>query len=184
MNAVIQRIEYYKSRIRGIFCSFFPHVKVGSHTLIEPGSKIRCQYGGNIRIGNNCIIYRGGLLLTHGGNIEIGNNCTVNPYTVIYGQGGVIIGDNVRIAAHCTIIPSNHIFSDPHIPIYKQGLSKKGIVIEEDCWLGTGVKVLDGVTIARGCVIGANSVVTKSTEPNGVYVGAPAKRIKDRTYIK
>lgn len=86
----------------------------------------------------------------------------------------------MRIAAHCTIVPSNHIFDDPNEFIYKQGLSKKGIVIEDDVWLGSGVKILDGVTIKKGCVIGANSVVTRSTEEYGVYVGVPAHKIKSR----
>lgn len=59
-------------------------------------------------------------------------------------------------------------------------MSCKGIIIEDDVWIGAGVKVLDGVTIAQGCVIGANSVVTKSTEPYGIYVGVPARKIKSR----
>ncbi|WP_446785264.1 acyltransferase [Macellibacteroides fermentans] len=103
--------------------------------------------------------------------------------SVIYGQGGTNIGNGVRIAAHCVIVPSNHIFDDPDEYIYKQGLSKKGIIIEDDVWLGAGVKVLDGVVIKKGCVFGANSVVTKSTEKNGIYVGIPAKLIKYRCKV-
>lgn len=98
-------------------------------------------------------------------------------YTV---RGGVKIGNGVRIAAHCVIVPSNHIYSDPNEYIYKQGMSCKGITIEDDVWIGAGVKVLDGITIAKGCVIGANAVVSKSTEPYGIYVGVPAKKIKSR----
>lgn len=115
-----------------------------------------------------------------GGDIIIGDNCTINPYTIVYGQGGTKIGNGVRIAAHSVIVPSNHIFDDPNEFIYKQGLSKKGIVIEDDVWIGAGVKILDGVTISKGSVIGANSIVTRSTEQNGVYVGIPAKLIKKR----
>lgn len=60
-------------------------------------------------------------------------------------------------------------------------MSCKGIVIEDDVWIGAGVKILDGVTIAKGCVIGANAVVTRSTEAYGIYVGVPAQKIKSRT---
>lgn len=169
--------KYWKFRARII--SFFG-ISIGFGTIIESKAIVRKQYGGEIIIGDNCYVSSGAQLLTHGGNIVIGNNCTVNPYTVIYGQGGVTIGNNVRIAAHCVIVPSNHIFSDTTVPIYLQGLSKKGIEIKDDVWLGVGVKVLDGVTIGEGCVVGANSVVTKSTEPYGVYVGIPAKKIKSR----
>ncbi|MBR1536811.1 MAG: hypothetical protein IJ630_07725 [Treponema sp.] len=47
-------------------------------------------------------------------------------------------------------------------------------------WIGANVTILDGVTVASGCVLAAGSVVTKSTEPNGVYAGVPARRIKER----
>lgn len=59
-------------------------------------------------------------------------------------------------------------------------MNRKGIVIEDDVWLGSGVKVLDGVIIRKGCVIGANAVVTHSTEEYGIYVGVPAHKIKSR----
>ncbi len=98
----------------------------------------------------------------------------------MYGAGGLKIGNGVRIAALSTIVPANHIFEDRERYIYKQGLNKIGITIEDDVWIGSGVRVLDGVTIKKGCVIGANSVVTKSTEEFGVYVGVPAKLIKYR----
>ena len=176
------KMNYYSRRflseIRRLLKNCNSSIIIDKNTIIESGCTIRSQYGGKIYIGSNCYISRGVQLLTHGGDIRIGNNCTVNPYTIIYGQGGTTIGDNVRIAAHCVIVPANHIFTDITIPIYKQGLKKEGIVIEDDVWIGSGVKILDGVTIKRGCVIGANAVVTHSTNEYGVYVGIPAKKIK------
>jgi acetyltransferase-like isoleucine patch superfamily enzyme len=56
----------------------------------------------------------------------------------------------------------------------------KGIVIEDDVWIGAGARILDGVTIARGSVIGAGSVVTKSTQPYSIVVGVPAKIVSSR----
>lgn len=157
-----------------------PNIYICKNVIIEKGVVIRSQYGGKIYIGEACEISRGVQILTHGGDITIGSNSTVNPYTIIYGQGGTNIGNSVRIAAHCTIVPSNHIFVDKNKPIYEQGLSKKGISIENDVWIGTGVCILDGVTIKTGCVIGAGSVLTKSTESFSIYFGVPAKKIKNR----
>lgn len=51
--------------------------------------------------------------------------------------------------------------------------------MEDGCWLGGNVTVLPGVTIGRGCVIAAGAVVTKSCDPNGLYAGVPARRIRD-----
>jgi len=181
---ILNYLSYYYSRIVNEYKRFIlnlnPNIQIGKHTIIEKGSIIRIQYGGKIQIGNNCIISNGAQILTHGGNIIIGNFSTINPYTIIYGQGGTQIGNYVRIAAHCCIVPSNHIFASTEIPIYKQGLSKQGIVIEDDVWLGSGVKILDGVRIKRGSVIGANAVVTHSTEEYSISVGIPAKQIKSR----
>jgi acetyltransferase-like isoleucine patch superfamily enzyme len=138
--------------------------------------------GGTITIGSNNEILNGCLLMTYGGNISIGNNCSINPYTILYGHGkGLVVGNNVLIAGHCLIIPSNHVFSRTDIPINQQGEHSKGIVIEDDVWIGGGCQILDGVTITKGCIIAAGSVVNKSTEPYSIMGGVPAKLIKKRT---
>jgi len=53
------------------------------------------------------------------------------------------------------------------------------IRIEDGCWIGANVIVMPGITIGKGCIIGTGSLVTKDCPPNGLYVGVPAKRIKD-----
>jgi acetyltransferase-like isoleucine patch superfamily enzyme len=85
---------------------------------------------GMITIGPNCLILPGAILATYGGNISVGSNVSVNPYTVLYGHGGLRVGNDVRIAAHVTVIPANHTFDDPTIPIRRQRLVSRGIVIE------------------------------------------------------
>lgn len=118
------------------------------------------------------------------GEIEIGESTYVGPYTCIAGPGSVKIGKDCLIASHTGIYGNNHNFSDPTLIIREQGLTCKGIVIGDDCWLGTGVKVLDGVTIGRGSVIGSGAVVTKDIPPYSVAVGVPAKVIKQRDKVE
>lgn len=180
---IINRVAHLVRIIRAQLYNVKPNISIGKGTIFESRVVVRTLAGGSIKIGRNCSISEGAQILTWGGDIVIGDNSTVNPCAIIYGQGGTIIGKGVRIAAHVVIVPSNHIYSDPDKYIYTQGLSKKGIIIEDDVWLGAGVKVLDGVTISRGCVVGANAVVTKNTEPFGVYVGIPAKKIKSRNSV-
>ena len=165
---------------RRFFINLRPNIHIGKFTVIERGAVLSTRYGGSIVIGTNCHVSKHAHILTCGGDIRIGDYSTVNPFAMLYGQGGLIIGNGVRIATQTAILPSNHIFNDRDTYIFQQGLSKKGIMIEDDVWIGAGVKILDGVTIKKGCIIGANSVVTKSTMEYGIYVGSPAKKIKER----
>lgn len=136
--------------------------------------------GGRILVGAHSALDAGVILRANGNTISIGRNSTINPYCMIHGGGGITIGDGVRIGPHAVIIAANHIFDDPSRPIYLQGECKKGIVIENDVWIGAGAGILDGVVVATGTVVGAGAVVTKSTPPYSVVVGVPAKVIKMR----
>jgi acetyltransferase-like isoleucine patch superfamily enzyme len=118
------------------------------------------------------------------GQVEVGRETFVGPYACMAGPGRIVIGEYCMIASHCGIYANTHIFTDRHQPIMLQGITTEGIVIEDDCWLGTGVKVLDGVTIGRGCVIGAGAVVTKDIPAYSIAVGVPAKVIGIRGQVK
>lgn len=155
-------------------------VRWGPGTDVAWTARLDTSLGGQIRLGARCEIHPGAVLATYGGTIELGDDSTVNPFSVLYGHGGLKIGRGVRIATHCVLVPANHVFADPHEFIFRQGLRTEGIVIDDDVWLGASVKVLDGVRIARGCVIAAGAVVTTDTEPGGIYGGVPARRLKDR----
>lgn len=155
-------------------------VQLDSSVFLHPTAVIDTRYGGCVRIGKQCEIREGVIISAHGGSIEIGNMCSINPYSVLYGHGGLWIGNNVLIAAHCAIVPANHIFTSPHQTIQSQGIRSLGIKIENDVWIGAGTKVLDGVTIHSGAVIGAGSVVCKDVPPMSISVGVPARSIRLR----
>lgn len=112
--------------------------------------------------------------------ITIGKNTLIGPRSVITGQGGVTIGNNVLVGPNVIISSVNHTFKSKNKYIKDQGLNCKGIVIEDDVWIGAGAIVLDGVKIGKGAIVGAGSVVTKNVEKYTVVVGTPAKKIKKR----
>ena len=112
--------------------------------------------------------------------IHIDQNTFIGPGTCIAGPGNIKIGRDCLIGAQSGIFANNHNFADLELPIREQGVTRQGIVIEDDCWLGSGVKVLDGVTIGKGSVIGAGSVVTKDIPGLSVAVGVPARVIRKR----
>lgn len=157
-----------------------PNIKLHPKVWIYENAILETNHGGFIEIDHSTEILYGVLIMTYGGNIRIGYGCSINPYTVLYGHGNLTIGNNVLIAGHCLIIPANHNFDNLEIPINKQGLTTKGIVIEDDVWIGSGCRILDGVTIGKGAVIAAGAVVNKNVEPYAVVGGVPAKLIKVR----
>lgn len=156
-------------------------ISLGDNVVVERGVKLWVDVdGSHIRIGKDSYLSSHCILNTFDGWITLGAHCTVNSYAILYGHGGLQIGDDVRIAPQAMIMPMNHIFDDLHVPIWKQGIRAKGIKIEDDVWLGSGSIVLDGVTIGKGSVIGAGAVVTKDIPPYSIALGVPAKVIKER----
>lgn len=122
-------------------------------------------------------IWSGSSFLSKRVHIEAG--AFINNGFYYDGFDQLTICKNVHIAPFVKIITGSHEISiDPTLrasaaPIWAP------VVIEEGCWIGTGSIILPGVSIRRGCVIGANATVTRSTEPHGLYVGSPARRIRD-----
>ncbi len=113
-------------------------------------------------------------------SVRVKEKTFIGPGVCIAGPGDIVIGKSCLIAAHVGIFANNHNFSDPNRNITEQGVTSKGITIEDDCWLGHAVTVLDGVTIGQGSVIGAGAVVTKDIPAYSVAVGTPARVIKSR----
>ncbi|MEM9927101.1 MAG: DapH/DapD/GlmU-related protein [Cyanobacteria bacterium P01_D01_bin.50] len=163
---------------------------IGTH-CIEIGDRVSLLKGVQINaLGhpNNRVNIKDRVRLERGVDIRslydthiiIDENAYIGPYVIITGTGDIKIGKNCLIAPRCGIFANNHIFDDPTLPIEQQGVTGKGIVIEDDCWLGHNVTVLDGVIIGKGSIIGAGSVVNKNIPPFSIAVGTPAKIIKNR----
>ena len=160
---------------------------VGKRVKIEDGVFLQTVSEHGVHLGNNVTICHGAEIRPsgfYGGNLgwglKVGDYSSIGSNSYIGCSGKIVIGNNVMIGPHCTMIAENHNFSRTDIPMNKQGVSNKGIEIKDDVWIGANVTILDGVTVASGCVLAAGVVVTKSTEPNGVYAGVPARRIKER----
>ncbi|HRG56881.1 MAG TPA: acyltransferase, partial [Lacunisphaera sp.] len=110
-----------------------------------------------------------------GGSIRLGRDVFLGPHAVIYGHGGVEIGDACLIAMHCRIVSSNHAVPPLGTDIRSQPDVLLPTKIGRDVWLGAGVTVLGGVTIGDGCIVGAGAVVTKNLPPGSISHGVPAK---------
>lgn len=155
---------------------------IGANVRIGSGVRLICSgVDAKIEIGSHTVLMSGAILDTGpNGSIRLGEYNSVNPYCVIYGHGSLSCGDYVRIAAHTVIIPANHVFSGLDRPIARQGLSKKGIRIGGDVWIGAGCRLLDGIVIGDGAVLAAGAVVNRDVPAFAVVGGVPAKILKMR----
>ncbi|MAE67327.1 MAG: hypothetical protein CMJ18_23950 [Phycisphaeraceae bacterium] len=114
------------------------------------------------------------------GFVEIGHHSHFAPNCVLYGWGGLEIGPYCNIAAHVVFATVGHHDEITDRPMALTGEKSGPITLEEDVWIAANATVTANTRIRRGCVIGANAVVTRDTDPMGVYVGVPARRLRDR----
>lgn len=160
-----------------------PWIEIGNQVSLLKGVQINALGHPNnkVHIKDRVRLERGvDIRSLHDTHIIIDENAYIGPYVTISGTGDIKIGKNCLIAPHCGIFANNHIFTDPTRTIEEQGTTRQGIVIEDDCWLGHNVTVLDGVIIGKGSIIGAGSVVNKSIPPFSIAVGTPARIIRNR----
>lgn len=190
------------SLLRGFRVSFF----TGSFRKIYLGKSVIIKHTKNIVLGDNVIIGDYAMLSALGkGPLSIGNNVTVGAFSRVIistsyndigefitigdnvgfgefaylgGAGGLSIGKNTIIGQYFSAHPENHIFTNSKSLIRQQGVTRTGIMIGENCWIGSKVTILDGVTIGDNCVIAAGAVVNSSF-PDGVVIGGvPAITLK------
>ena len=189
----------------GLFlrCGLYPMVLKDIDRTAVVGASVTLRCPNQLRLGRNVIIddyvqlignsssrysididddafIRSYAMLNAGppdGYIRLGKNSGIGQSTIIYGNGGVEIGNNVMVAGQCFIVASSHRFDEHDKPIKEQGHSAKGIQIGNNVWIGAGAKILDGVTIEDNAIVAANAVVNKDVMSGSIVGGIPAQTI-------
>jgi len=163
-------------------------IVIGSNVVIDDHCVIDAKGENNtgIIIGDNVFISRNTIISCKEGDIRIGNDANIGTNCLIHSETSVTIGNYALIAAYCYIVAGgSHHFDNTEVPIILQpSISKGGVVIQDDVWLGAGVKVLDGSSIDQGVIVGAGAVVNGDLPPYSVAAGIPAKVIKKRRIIE
>lgn len=158
----------------------FKHI--GTNVLI---SRNACIYGAsqmvignNVRIDDFCVL---------SGKIELGNYIHISVYSSIFaGDAGVSMSDFSTMSSRCVIYAKSDDYSGEHMtnPMVGEqflGVISKKVELGKHAILGSGVTVLPGVVIGEGTAVGSMSLVNKSLDPWGIYVGIPCKYLKERS---
>ena len=157
-----------------------PAAQVSSWADIEPS-----QRGTRVVIGAHSFVDSFVKFKSAGGSghVRIGENCYINSGCVLYSGNGITIGNDVLIAANCTLAPVNHAYHDRSTSIRAQGFqpSRGGILIEDDVWIGANSVILDGAVLRRGCVVAAGSLVRGELPSYSICRGTPAIPVGERS---
>ncbi len=115
-------------------------------------------------------------------SVKIGNYVHIGDYSHLSCANAIIVKDNVRMGRKVFITDNAHGATDRSLldmrPNMRPLVSKGPVVIEENAWIGEMACIMPGVTIGRGAIVGANSVVTHDVPPYSMVAGCPARVIK------
>ncbi len=149
--------------------------KVGADCYISPEAAVVGTAEKSLRLGDRCYVAAHAYVT---GRVEFGDDCTINPFVTL--RENVRGGHGVRIGAHATLAAINHGFDRTDIPIFRQPVSMKGIVLGDDVWIGSNVVVVDGVKIGSHSILAAGAVVTNDVPEYAIVGGNPARLIRMR----
>ena len=158
-------------------------VTLGKSVMIDGLSKEGIFIGEGASIGPYSIIRATGVLSNIGKGFKLGNYSSMDAFAFVGASGGVEVGCNVIMGQKVSFHSENHLYDRLDVPIRQQGTTRIGIIIEDNCWIGSNVTFLDGTHVASGCVIGAGSIVRGFIPPNSIAVGVPARVIKSRVAV-
>ena len=132
-------------------------------------ASLRIRNGGKLQIGQNTRITEGcHLWITEGAQLKIGSNTTVNVNCIMSCRDTILIGNNVMFGPCVTIFDSDHVYRTSG-DMTESGYISLPVIIENNVWIGTNVKILKGVTIGEGSVVAAGSIVNRNVPPHSVF---------------
>lgn len=137
-------------------------IKIGKNCIFNSSS-----YVNHLGINHRCILFTA----MSGAKLEIGDNCGFSGVSISAFKS-IRIGDNVRCGANVIIMDSDFHLDD------SRTLPPSPIEIQDNVWLGEGVKVLKGVTIGENTIVGAGSIVTKDLPNNVIAAGCPCRVVR------
>jgi acetyltransferase-like isoleucine patch superfamily enzyme len=133
-----------------------------------------------ITVGAGVFLGRATILSCKDGDIVLGDHVNIGFHSEVFSGSRVTVGRYGLFAAYTYLVGGGHAFDQQGVPVIEQPRTSRGIALGENVWLGTGVKVLDGVRMGRDVVVGAGAVVTSDLPDGVVAAGVPARVVRER----
>lgn len=154
--------------------------RLGERVFIEHNVRLM-RYPQNIRIDDEVVLKEGARMCAcnDAATIEIGARTTVGYHTFVFASSSIKVGADCLIAPFAYLVDSDHGIARD-LRINQQPNTARPIVIGDDVWIGTGVRVLAGVTVGDGAVLAAGAVVKDDVPPYAIVGGIPARIIGER----
>jgi maltose O-acetyltransferase len=133
------------------------------------------RLGRRASVQSRCHVWFYGLRSNRRNNVFIGENTRINRGCMLDLRGGLTIGDDVSVSPEVAILTASHGVNDPAF-----SLEHAPVAIHDHVFVGTRAMILPGVTLGRGCVVAAGSVVTRDVDPLAIVAGAPARPVGER----
>jgi acetyltransferase-like isoleucine patch superfamily enzyme len=156
------------------------NVVIGDFAYISAYGREGIELGDDVSVREHAWIQVTSRLDDPGVGLRVGDGTYIGPRCVLGAGGGIRIGRRVLFGANVQLLAEDHVFHDPEAPIAGQGVARRGIIVEDDAWIGNSAIVLDGVTVGKGAVIGAGAVVTRDVPAGAIAAGNPARVLRVR----
>ena len=181
-----------------LFHTFGKNNIIGRNVTIRGGKNIRLGSGvaiddnvvldargenGSIVIEDGALISRNSIIRSRNGTITIGKKSDIGANCILATDSQLVVGSKVLVAAYSYLCAGgNHTFDRTDIPIIDQGfVTKGGVVIDDDVWIGAYGMIMDGVRVKRGAIVGSHSLVNKDVPAYAIVYGQPASIKGSRT---
>jgi acetyltransferase-like isoleucine patch superfamily enzyme len=158
-----------------------PHIVTEGFVFLGRRVQLHARKGyGRMVVGRWVHVGEGNSLRCHEGNLRIGDKCVFGKDNTVNCYLDIEFGESTIVADWVYVCDFDHVYDDVTTPIKDQGIVKSPVRIGPDCWVGVKATVLRGVTVGRGSVLAAHTVVNRDVPPLSVVVGVPGRVVKDR----
>jgi acetyltransferase-like isoleucine patch superfamily enzyme len=177
MGGLTQRLGTWTERFRGALWCIWAGVNTPGRVRLGARVRIRIARGGQLLVRGSLHADRDAeIVVDAAATLELGDNVYIGHGSTIACASRITIGRDTLVGDIVSIRDMNHR-RQPGVALRNSGIESAPIVIGENCWLGSKVTVVPGVTLGNDVTVGANAVVTRDFPAGVTIAGVPARVI-------